>query len=68
MTEKFPHTRQVRFDPATLAALDQISRYSYQTKCALIRSYVMKCVNDDLIKYQQQSQQVKSMTTDLANA
>ena len=68
MTGKFPHTRQVRFDPATLAALDQISRYTYQTKCSLIRSYVMKCVDDDLMKYQKQTQKVKSMTADLANA
>jgi len=68
MTEKFPHTRHIRFDPATLAALDQISRYTYQTKCSLIRSYVMKCVNDDLTKYQQQTQKVKSMTSELANA
>lgn len=66
MSQKYPHTRQVRFDPATLAALDQISRYSFQSKCGLIRAYVQKCVADDLMKYSDQIQKVKSMTNDLA--
>jgi hypothetical protein len=68
MSQKFPYSRQVRLDPDTLAALDQISRFTFQTKCGLIRSYVAKCVADDLVKYQHQVQKVKSMTSDLATA
>lgn len=66
MTIKYPHSRQVRLDPATLDALDQVARFTFQSKCGLIRSYVAKCVQDDLIKYQQQVASVRSMTNQLA--
>ena len=68
MSHQYPHSRQVRLDQVTLEGLDQISRYTFQTKCSLMRFYVAKCVRDDLIKHQAELRKVKGVIDELVKA